>query len=142
MAKTTSQLGSIYLLHQEQVWLSFPSVDGWMDGCDQSMSFFTPCNQPPSSPSLPPPYSQPSTARVLKCAHHLTTEGPSTLTTLWTQPLTSRRGERREGKGVGRKGKGTRERKGATFPQMAHSISRFISHFSRADIKPRMYKHS
>jgi len=32
MPKTTSQLGSIYLLHQGQVWFSLPSVDGWMDG--------------------------------------------------------------------------------------------------------------
>ena len=142
MAKTTSQLSSIYLLHQEQVWLSFP---GWMDGW---MDVISPC--PPfllrvtnllairayhlHTPSLQQP-------GVLKRAHHLT-EGPSTLTTLWTQPLTSRREEGREGKGVGRKGKGKRERKGATFPQMAHSISKFISHFSRADIKPRMYKHS
>ena len=36
------------------------TLGGWMDACDQSMSFFTPCNQPPSNPSLPPPYSQPS----------------------------------------------------------------------------------
>lgn len=80
MAKTTSQLGSIYLLHQGQVWFSLPSVGGWMDvtnPCPFSLSvtnlpailayhLHTPSPQHPESWSVhitrhgrPPPLSPP-----------------------------------------------------------------------------------
>lgn len=53
-----------------------------------------------------------------------------------------RYGEREVEQGGGNRVEKKRKRTSSTFLQMAHLISNFIFHFSRADIKSRMYKHS
>lgn len=80
-----------------------------------------------------------------------TGKAPFSPTALWDQEGKRMwRGEEGKvwGEGSGARGreqggkKEKRKRTSSTFLQMAHLISNFIFHFSRADIKSRMYKHS